>query len=56
LKSKIDPVVEAARRQAPEPAIVEHIFEKQAPGLVEKDREAFKEALAVYEDTFKTVQ
>jgi hypothetical protein len=56
LKSKIDPVVEAARQQAPEPAIVEHIFEKQAPGLAEKDRDAFKEALAVYENTFKTVQ
>jgi hypothetical protein len=56
LKSKIDPVVEAARQQAPEPEIVEHIFEKQAPGLAEKDREAFKEALAVYENTFKTVQ
>jgi hypothetical protein len=56
LKSKIDPVVEAARQQAPEPAIVEHIFQKQAPGLAEKDREAFKEAVAVYEDTLKRVQ
>jgi hypothetical protein len=56
LKSKIDPVVEAARQQAPEPAIVEHIFEKQAPRLDEKDREAFKEALAVYENTLKGVQ
>jgi hypothetical protein len=56
LKSKIDPVVAAARQQAPEPAIVEQIFQKQAPGLAEKDREAFKEALAVYENTFKTVQ
>ena len=56
LKSKIDPVVEAARQQAPEPAIVEHIFQKQSPGLAEKDREAFKEAVAVYENTLKTVQ
>ena len=56
LKSEIDPVVKAARQQAPEPAIVEQIFEKQAPGLAEKDRAAFQEALAVYQNTFKTVQ
>jgi hypothetical protein len=56
LKSEIDPVVEAARQQAPEPAIVEQIFEKQAPALAQKDREAFKEALAVYEKTLRSVQ
>jgi hypothetical protein len=53
LKSKIDPVVEAARQQAPEPAVVEQIFKKQAPGLAEKDRQAFQEAVAVYENTLK---
>src|SRR5262249_39471874 len=53
LKSKIDPVVEAARQQAPEPAVVEQIFKKQAPGLPEKDRQAFQEAVAVYENTLK---
>jgi hypothetical protein len=54
LKSKIDPVVEAARQQAPEPAVVEQIFRKQAPGLPEKDRQAFQEAIAVYENTLKS--
>lgn len=53
LESKIAPVVEAARRQAPEPAVVEHIYQLHAAGLDERDRKAFEEAVAVYEDTLK---
>jgi hypothetical protein len=53
LESKIAPVVEAARRQAPEPAVVEHIYQQHAASLDERDRKAFEEAVAVYEDTLK---
>ena len=48
LDSKIVPVVEAARRQAPEPAAVEQVFRKNAPALPERDRRAFEEAKTVY--------
>ena len=53
LESRIAPVVEAARLQAPEPAVVEQIFEKNAPGLPDRDRKAFGEAVSVYTNTLK---
>jgi hypothetical protein len=53
LKSRIVPVVEAARLQAPEPAVVERIFERNAPGLPDRDRKAFEEAVSVYASTLK---
>jgi len=53
LESRIAPVVEAARLQAPEPAVVEQIFEKNAPGLPDRDRKAFGEAVSVYTSTLK---
>jgi hypothetical protein len=56
LESKIVPVVQAARQQAPEAAVVEQIFQKHAPSLADKDRKAFEEALAVYENTLKTIR
>jgi hypothetical protein len=56
LESKIVPVVQAARQQAPEPAVVEQIFRQHAPKLPDKDRRAFEEALSVYENTLKTIQ
>jgi hypothetical protein len=56
LESKIAPVVEAARQQAPEATVVEQIFQKHAASLPDKDRRAFEEALMVYENTLKAVQ
>jgi hypothetical protein len=53
LESRIVPVVEAARLQAPEPAVVEQIFQKNAPGLADRDRKAFEEAVSVYSSTLK---
>jgi hypothetical protein len=53
LESKIAPVVEAAERQAPEPAVVERIYQQHAASLDEHDRKAFEEAVAVYEGTLK---
>jgi hypothetical protein len=53
LESKVVPVVEAARQQAPDPAVVEQIFQKNAPGLPDRDRRAFEEAVSVYEGTMK---
>jgi hypothetical protein len=54
LDSRITPVVEAARRTAPKPAIVEQIYQKQAPTLPEEKRKAFEQAVAVYADELKT--
>ena len=53
LESKIAPVVDAARLQAPEPAIVQQIFQKNAPSLAERDRRAFAEAVTVYSSSYK---
>ena len=56
LDSKIVPVVEAARQAAPEPAIVEQVFQRNASRLADRDRKAFEEALAVYRNTMKGLQ
>jgi hypothetical protein len=56
LQSNILPVVQAARDQAPEPAVLEQIFQKHAPGLPDKDRQAFEEAVSVYENIIKVIQ
>ena len=56
LESKIVPVVEAARQQAPEPAVVEHIYQMHAPSLPDRDRKAFEEAVAVYTNTVKALR
>jgi hypothetical protein len=56
LESRIVPVVEAARLQAPEPAVVEQIFQKNAPGLPDRDRKAFEEAVSVYASTLKSLR
>jgi hypothetical protein len=53
LDSKIVPVVDAARLQAPSPAIVQAIFERNASALPERDRKAFQEAVSVYQSTLK---
>ena len=53
LESKIAPVVEAARQQAPEPAVVQQIFQKNAAGLPDRDRKAFEEAVTVYASSYK---
>lgn len=56
LDSKIAPVVEAARQQAPEPAVVEQIFQKNAASLPDRDRKAFEEAVSAYKNTFKALR
>lgn len=48
LDSRIAPVVQAARRQAPEPSIVDRIYEQHAAALPDRDRQAFAEAVTVY--------
>jgi hypothetical protein len=53
LASKIAPVVDAARQAAPEPTVVEQVFQKNASTLPDRDRRAFEEALSVYRDTLK---
>jgi hypothetical protein len=53
LESKIAPVVDAAKQQAPEPAVVQQIFQKNAPGLADRDRRAFEEAVTVYASSYK---
>ena len=55
LDSRITPVVEAARQSAPQPAIVQQIYQKQAPTLPEEKRRAFEQAVAVYEGELKTI-
>jgi len=52
LDSRIAPVVQAARRQAPEPAVVDRIYEQNASALPDRDRQAFAEAVTVYKSTF----
>src|SRR6185436_9396788 len=56
LESRIVPVVDAARRAAPEPAVVEAIYRKNAGGLADRDRRAFEEAKAAYVNTLKSLQ
>jgi hypothetical protein len=56
LDSRITPVVEAARQTAPKAAVVEQIFQQQAPTLSEEKRKAFEEALSVYESRLKTTK
>jgi hypothetical protein len=56
LESKIAPVVEAARQQAPEPAVVERIYQMHAPSLPDRDRKAFEEAVTVYTNTVKALR
>ena len=53
LDSKIVPVVDAARLQAPSPAVVQAIFERNASTLPDRDRKAFQEAVSVYQNTLK---
>jgi hypothetical protein len=53
LDSKIVPVVDAARLQAPSPAVVQEIFDRNASTLPDRDRKAFQEAVAVYQNTLK---
>jgi|SRR5579871_5027272 len=53
LDSKIAPVVEAARQQAPDPAVVQQIYQQNAPRLDDRDRKAFEEAVAVYQNAVK---
>jgi hypothetical protein len=55
LESRVVPVVEAARRAAPEPAVVEAIYRKNADGLPERDRRAFEEAKLAYVNTLKSL-
>ena len=52
VKTRIAPVVQAARRQAPEPAVVDRIYEQNASALPDRDRQAFAEAVTVYKSTF----
>lgn len=56
LESRIAPVVEAARQAAPDPAVVEAIYRKNAAGLPERDRRAFEEAKLAYVNTLKSLQ
>jgi hypothetical protein len=56
LESRIDPVVEAARQQAPEPAVVEQIYQRYSGTLADRDRKAFEEAVSVYGHTFKALR
>ena len=56
LESKIAPVVEAARQLAPDPALVQQIFDRNAAALPDHERQAFREAVAVYRKTLKTLQ
>jgi hypothetical protein len=56
LESKIDMVVQAARQQAPEPSVVDGIYEKHARTLPDRDRKAFQEAVAVYRSTWNALR
>ena len=56
LDSKIVPVVDAARQQAPEPSVVQHIYQQNAPSLPDRDRKAFEEAVAVYVSTLQALR
>jgi len=53
LESRIAPVVEAARQQAPEPSVVQKIFQKNSAGLPDRERRAFEEAVTVYASSYK---
>lgn len=55
LDSKIVPVVEAARQQAPEPSVVDQVFQRNATALTDRERKAFEEAVAVYKATLKAL-
>lgn len=52
LDSRISPVVQAARQQAPEPAVVDQIYARNAGALADRDRQAFAEAVSVYKTAF----
>lgn len=52
LDSRIAPVVQAARREAPEPAVVDRIYEQHAGALPDRERQAFAEAVTVYKSAF----
>jgi hypothetical protein len=53
LDSKIAPVVDAARQQAPDPAVVKGVFDRNASSLPDRDKRAFEEAVTVYEHAIK---
>ena len=55
LDSKIVPVVDLARQQAPDPAVVQQIFQRNASGLPDRDRKAFEEAVSVYVNTLRSL-
>ena len=55
LDSKIVPVVDLARQQAPEPAVVQQIFQRNALGLPDRDRKAFEEAVTMYVNTLRSL-
>jgi hypothetical protein len=52
LDSRIAPVVQAARQQAPEPSVVDQIYARNAGSLADRDRQAFAEAVTVYKTAF----
>jgi hypothetical protein len=56
LDSKIVPVVEAARQQAPAPAVIEQVFQKHAAALPDRDRRAFEEAVSAYGTAVKALR
>ena len=52
LDSRIAPVVQAARQQAPEPAVVDQVYARHAASLQEQQRQAFAEAVSVYKTAY----
>jgi hypothetical protein len=56
LDSRIEPVVQAARQQAPEPAVVDQIYARNAGSLQAHERQAFAEAVSVYRTAYNGVK
>ena len=56
LNSKINPVVEAARRTAPPLTVVEQALREHGTGLPADKRMVFEEAVLVYQNTLKSIQ
>ena len=52
LDSRIAPVVQAARQQAPEPGVIDQIYAQHANSLQTRDRQAFAEAVSVYKTAY----
>ena len=55
LDPKMSPVADTARQVAPDPAVVEQVFNRYAPSLQSAERARFEEAVAAYQKTYKSI-